>query len=110
MSFDSLLINTGTVKRYTTGAANDYGRSTKTWADHLVNQKCRLMEMSGPEAEIRIGAEVVIAGYKVFCKNIDVIESDRWVIDGVTYEILKVNFHQDSATKHHKECYVRTVK
>lgn len=108
MSFECLLINTCTIERYTEGAADGYGKPERTWADHLANQACRLVPGSG--REITIGAEVVIAEYKLFLGNIDVTEQDRVVIDGDTYQVLLVLERQDSGDNHHKELLMRLVR
>lgn len=108
MSFDSLLINTATVRRYTEGAADAYGRPAKTWADHLTDEPCRLVASSG--REIKVGAEVVIADNMVFFGDIDITEQDRIVIDGITYEAILVLFRQDAVSDHHKQVYVRVAR
>lgn len=108
MSFDDLLINTCTVRRYTEGAAGDYGTPAKTWTDHLTDQACRLMATNGRET--KVGAEVVIADYKLFIADVDITEQDRVVIDSTTYEVLLVADRQDSDDVHHKECYLRVVR
>lgn len=108
MSYASLLINTCDVMRNTPGVADDYGQPTASWAVHLDDEPCRLQ--AGTGKEITIGAEVVIADYKLFLGDVDITEQDRVVIDGVTYGILLVTDKQDSASSHHKECFMRTVR
>ncbi len=108
MAFADLLINTCTVRRYTTGAADAYGTPAQTWADHLTDQACRLM--AGTGREVMVGAEVVIADYKLFIQDVDITEQDRVIVDGVTYEVLLVSDRQDSIGRHHKACYMRTVR
>ena len=108
MAYVDLLINTCTVRRYTTGAADAYGTPTKTWADHLAGIDCRLTTPTG--REIKVGAEVVIADFKLFVGDIDITEQDQVVMGGVTYEVLLVADRQDRIGSHHKECYLRTVR
>ena len=108
MSFESLLIDTCTIERYTEGAADAYNQPTRDWDDHLADEACRLVAGSG--REITIGAETVIAEYKLFLGNIDVTEQDRVVIGADTYEILFVTDHQDSDDSHHKELTMRLVR
>ncbi len=113
MSFECLLINTCTIERYAEGAADAYGKPAMVWADHLADEDCRLMaalSTTGSGREIRIGAEVVIADYKLFLGNVDVTEQDRVVIDANTYEILLVTDHQDGSDSHHKELAMRIVR
>jgi len=108
MSFDTLLINTCTVKRWGTTGTDAYGNPTGTWDDHLTAQDCRLMASGG--REVVVGAEVVIADYKLFIADVDITEQDRVVIDAITYEVLLVADRQDSTESHHKECYLRVVR
>lgn len=108
MSFVSLLINTCTVERYTIGAADAYGIPAKTWANHLTDEACRLMATTG--REVLVGAEVVIADYKLFIGDVDITEQDRVVIDSITYEVLLVEDKQDDSASHHKECAMRVVR
>ena len=108
MSYTSLLINTCTVRRYTDGAIDDYGRPVKTWADHLTNISCRWSTPTN--REVKLGAEVVLADMELFLNDVDVTEHDRVVIGTRTYEVLSVMPRQDGISGHHKECFLRTVK
>jgi hypothetical protein len=108
MSYDSLLIDTCTIQRFTEGAVDNYGNKAKTWPDHLTDEPCRLTTPTG--REIKIGAEVVIADFKVFLGDIDITEQDRIEIDSVTYEVLLVADRQNGLESHHKECYVRAIR
>ncbi len=105
MTYESLLVDTGTIQRYTEGTQDIYGNPALTWADHLANIDCRLMATAG--RELKIGAEIVIADYKLFTEDIDVTERDRAVIATLTYEILLVEDKQDSNDSHHKELAMR---
>ena len=108
MTFADLLINTCTTQRYTAGAADGYGQPAKTWTDHLASEPCRLV--AGAGKELKIGAEVVIADYKLFLGDVDIIEQDKVIIDSVEYEVLLVADRQDGTGSHHKECFMRTVR
>ena len=108
MSFDSLLINTCTIRRYTTGAQDGYGNPVKTWADHLVNQPCRYSEPKNNE--IKVEKEVLIYDLDVFLNDVDVTVQDRVVLNSETYEILGVKDRQDGTGKHHKELAIRTIQ
>ena len=105
MSYTSLLIDTCTVQRFTEGAADGYGVPARTWADNLTDQACRLVTMPG--TELKIGAEIVIADYKLFVQDIDIIEQDRVVISGLTYEVLLVQDYSDQTVTHHKQVWLR---
>ena len=107
MSFESLLIDTCTVRRFTTGAADDYGKLAETWTDHITNEPCRLTPVTNKE--IVVGAEVVRADYDLFIGNVDVTEQDRILIGLTTYEILSVMLRK-SFSSHHKELLMRTVR
>lgn len=108
MSFTNLLINTCTVRRNTPGAQDNYGNPAESWGDYLSDQACRLMAGSG--REVKVGAEVVIAEYKLFIADVDITEQDRVVIDSITYEVLLVADKQNGTSNHHKECLMRTVR
>jgi len=109
MSFDSLLINICTVLEDTGVTPDDYGNLTPVWTPvtGLINIPCRLSTPTG--REIKVGAEVVIADYKLFLENITVTEQNRIRMD-VDYEILLVASRQDGAGNHHKECFLRVVR
>jgi len=108
MSFDNLLISEGTVWRNVPGIQDDYGKPTADWNEVITDTPCRIQPMK--ETEIYVGAEIVIADYKVFVGDIVITERDRIEIDDITYEILSVKFRQDATVVHHKECLVRTVR
>ncbi len=106
MSYTSLLIHTCTIQRYTEGIADSYGNPTLTWdLTYLENQSCRLV--AAPGKELKIGAELVIADYKLFLESIDITEQDRVVIGGLTYEVLLVQDYSDDSVSHHKQCWLR---
>lgn len=105
MSYATLLIDTMTVQRYTEGARDASGAPILTWADHLTDEPCRLTTSTG--REIKVGAELVIADYKLFVEDIDITEQDRVVIGGLTYEILLVQGYKDDASGHHRQCWLR---
>ena len=105
MSYTSLLIHTCTTQRFTEGVADGYGNPALTWADNLTDISCRLTTSSG--REIKVGAELVIADYKLFVEDVDIVEQDRIVIDSLTYEVLLVEGYYDSSSAHHKQCWLR---
>jgi len=107
MSFDSLLIDTCTIRRYTEGAADAYGKPAQTWYDHITDEPCRLAAIAN--REVVVGAEVVIADYDLFIGDVDVTEQDRIVVEEVTYAILSVMLRK-SFTSHHKELLMRIVR
>ena len=105
MSYTSLLIETCTVQRFTEGAQDDYGNPALTWADHLTDEPCRLVAGSGKE--IKVGAELVVADYKLFLGDVDIIEQDRVGLNSLTYEVLLVKNYADKTADHHKQCWLR---
>ena len=108
MSFASLLIHTCTVKKFGSVSDDDYGNPIKVWVDDATDD-CRLT--ASPGREIKVGAEVVVADYKLFVKGtLDITEQDRVVISGVTYEVLLVQGYSDGTILHHKQCWLRTVR
>jgi len=117
MSYTSLLINSASVWRYPTGGATDaYGTPAKVWAavPELSDIACRIMPVSG--IEVKAGAELVVADYKLFLGDVVVTEQDRvkvyWgTVDAwIEYEILQVMDRQDGIDSHHKECYLRVSR
>ncbi len=110
MTFASLLINTCAVLEDTGIAPDDYGSITPNWTAvaGLDNIPCRLTPGTG--REVMIGAEVVIADYKLFLENVTVTEQNRIRMDGIDYEILLVSDRQDGVGSHHKECWLRVIR
>jgi len=108
MAFETLLINTCDIERFTEGVVDSYGTPGKIWAVEHGNEPCR--HVSGKGREVRIGQEVVIVYDQLFVGDIDITEQDRVVIDTVTYQILAVVFRQDGFGAHHKQCYLEMVK
>lgn len=112
MSYLALLINFCKVERYILdGGFDAYGKPTGNWTLVIDGEEpCRLMASRGKE--LTIGAEVVVADYKVFLRDIVITEQDRIYIYtegawGGPYEILLVNNVQDGVVSHHKECYLK---
>ena len=116
MSYTTLLINSASVYRNTPGLADDYGQPADSWAvvPALSDIPCRIQDAGG--REVMVGAEVVVADYKLFLGDVTLTEQDKvyvyWgtVPAWVEYEILMVNDKQDGALSHHKECYLRVVR
>ena len=108
MSFASLLIHTCTTQRLTEGVPDSYGNPILTWANELVDEPCRLTTSSG--RELKVGAEIVVADYKLFISNEDITEQDTVIISGITYEILLVQGYSDETTVHHKQCWLRVSR
>jgi len=101
MSYASLLINLATVERYVAGAADAYGNPAEAWANHLVDEPCRLSDAKGRQR--MDGTEVVQVDELLFMNDVDVIEHDRVTVDGTLYEILFVDELEDSTVGHHLE-------
>ncbi len=112
MAYLDLLIQSCTIQRDAIGAADSYGNPAEDWQTHLT-EDCRLQSLTGTRAggrEVRVGAEVVIADYKLYVNDIDVTEQDRIVLETVTYEILLVKPPQNGVGVHHKELLLRVVR
>jgi len=115
MSYTSLLVNSASVYRYPAGGAiDDYGVPAKIFAivPALSDIPCRIQSAKG--REVLVGAEVVIADYKLFLGDVILSEQDKvnvyWKSDWYEYEILMVENKQDGVNSHHKECYLRIVR
>lgn len=109
MAYVDLLINTCTVRHYAPdGGTDDYGNPTLASSD-VVGNLCRLMATSG--RELKVGAELVIADYKLFVlEALAITEQDEVIMNGVTYEVLFVADRQDDTSNHHKECLLRVAR
>ena len=106
MSYTSLLIQTCTIQRFSEGVPDAYGNPVLTWdLTYLEDEACRLTASSG--REIKVGAEIVVADYKLFLGDVDITEQDRVVIDSLTYEVLLVQDYADGLSNHHKQCWMR---
>ena len=105
MSYTSLLIDTCTVQRFSEGAPDSYGNPILTWADELTDIACRLESAKG--RELKVGAEIVVADYKLFVGSVDITEQDRIVIGSNTYEILLVEDYSNGLASHHKQLWTR---
>lgn len=110
MSYATLLINSCAILEDTGVIPDGYGHTIPVWTtvEDYGDIPCRLTAGSG--REILVGAEVVIADYKLFLKDIVITEQNRVRIDTVDYEILLVSDRQDGMGSHHKECWLRTVR
>ena len=107
MAYADLLINTCTIKRYTSSSSDDYGNPVKNWSDYLVDQACRISYPRG--RQIQRGTEVVPVEAVLFLDDVDVTEHDKVVVDSIEYEILFVATLQDGNGAHHKELSLRRV-
>ena len=107
MTFASLLIHICTIQRYTESLPPDgYGNPVLTWdLTYIEDEPCRLTTAKG--RELKIGAEIVVADYKLFIDSVDITEQDRVVISGLTYEILLVEDYADDSVSHHKQVWLR---
>ena len=108
MSFSYLLKDTCFTERFTSTTEDDYGAPVKVWTENLVDEPCRLV--SGAGREVTVGAQVVIAEYRLFVGDIDITEQDRVTVNEILYEILLVISRADGTHGHHKECLLRCVR
>ena len=114
MTFASLLIDTCTILEDTGTVPDNYGNITPNWTavPSLTDVPCRLT--TGTGREIMIGAEVVIADYKLFLEDalgaLVVTEQNRVRIAGIDYEILLTSNRQDGVGSHHKQLWLRITR
>lgn len=126
MSYSSLLIHFCGIEADVGVVPDAYGGIVEDWQDvaGLEDFPCRLMTSTG--TEVLVGAEVVVADYKLFLDEetpagvpVLVTEQNRvhvWVKDAsgawilATYGILLVRHIQDGVNGHHKECHLRIVR
>jgi len=108
MTFESLLINTCDIERFTEGVADNYGTPDKTWAIEHPDEPCR--HISGKGREVRVGQEIHIVYDELYVGDIDVTVQDRVIIDTETYQVVDVEFRQDGAGAHHKKLFLEIVR
>jgi len=108
MTFTAMLLDTCTTERFTSTAVDEYGAPVKVWSENLIDEPCRLV--SGAGREVTVGAQVVIAEYRLFVGDVDITEQDRVTVNEVLYEILLVIARADGTHGHHRECLLRTVR
>lgn len=117
MSYSSLLIHLASVYRYSSGGTPDgYGMPAKMFevVPALEEIPCRIQSAKG--REVLVGAELVVADYKLFLGDVILSEQDTVKVFWGTaeawyeYEILMVEDKQDGLFSHHKECYLRIVR
>ncbi len=112
MGYLDLLIQSCTIQEDLGGATDNYGNVAEDWQT-LATEDCRIMPLLGTKEagrEVRIGAEVVIADYKLFLGDVTVTEQHRVIVETVTYEILLVKRPQNGVGVHHRELLLRTVR
>jgi hypothetical protein len=107
MSFDSLLINTCTTRRYVAGIPDAYGNAILAWADELVGEPCRISYPSGKQ--IQRGTEIVPVDMVLFLNDVNVTEADKVLVDTVEYEILFVARIQNGFGGHHLELSLKRI-
>jgi len=103
MTFINALKDRCIIQRFTEGTVNNYGHPAKLWTYLLRDVPCRLV--AGTGRELQVGAEVVIAEYKLILRDVTITEQDRVIIGGITYEVLLVASRQTA-----KECVLRVVR
>jgi len=113
MSFLDLLIDTCTIQRNDlAGTTNNYGYPDPDWNDEHTDAACRIV--TGGGKEVKVGAEVGVADYKLFLADIDVTEQDRvqMDVDGLTetFQILMVMRRSNGVGTHHRELLLKTVR
>ncbi len=108
MSYSSLLLSTCTIQSYTDGAIDEYGVPAKTWNTFLADEACRLVSVTN--TEVKRGAEVVLAEYRLFTADVGITEQMRVIKDSITYEVLSAVVASDGIATHHQESLLRTVR
>jgi head-tail adaptor len=107
MSFESLLIHTCNISRYTSSSVDDYGQPVKTWADVYTDLPCRLSPSGG--REIKKDAEVVISDWTLHvAAGVTITERDRVTIGSDIFEVLLVQF-RNATVVHHLELALQKV-
>jgi hypothetical protein len=100
MSFEGLLIHSLVVERATSGALDEYGQPSRTYAT-LATFRGRIEPKSAREVAQLNGAGVVVSDHTLYARPRDLRESDRIRFepaDGQLYEITGI---RDSAGAGH---------
>ncbi|KKM21194.1 hypothetical protein LCGC14_1637870 [marine sediment metagenome] len=106
MAFTELLAQTCTVVERTKVAGGGYGRSG--YSEVLVPDVPCLMQADLRGREIKVGAEVKIAGFILYLDNRALTEQDQIEQDGQRYGVLQV---QDAGGQgHHLEVLLERVR
>lgn len=112
--FESRLQETCTIQRYTDSGRDSHGQPTKVFADFATGVKCWLDEKPGMQrAETgQIQQQgLVVADALLFLKGSqDVLEADRIVHGGKTWEILLIRQGKTQDATHHKELDLKLVR
>jgi len=106
VSFNSLLIHTGTIKE--SAKTNDSMRGqTLAWSDKATNVRCYKQQLSINERTV-YGREGVVVTHRIFCKiqSFEITEQMRFVIGSETFDIEGVDKPRD----HHYELITRLVR
>lgn len=97
MSFEKLLNTTCTIqeKTDTQGAT---GEVTSSWATKTAGVACRINSGKNASVAEDIGKRSLVAVKIYFLIDTDIVEGNRIVADGVTYDVILVA--QDSSADH----------
>jgi len=109
MSFAGLLKDTMTIRRWATTSTDDYGQPVKTWSNQYTNVPCRY-EQTKTAIEIQTEKELVITRDRIFTEQEGIRETDRVVVNGLTFEVLLVRDVSDGTERHHSELFLRRAK
>jgi len=102
MSYESLLIKSGTILRATTVTTSASGEETKTYTPVTTGVPCDVQVTSGGEVQYPFGTMVESNAKAFFLPGVDIREDDRLLVDGLTYEVLFV----ENVRGHHLEAYL----
>lgn len=107
MSFSSLLIQTCTIQQKTISQST-YEKSV-VWSNVATNVPCR--------KEASLGARIQDAEFRsntdddtfYFNPDVIIVRGNRIILNGLNYDVIKVNEVLDSTTIHHIEAVARLV-
>lgn len=110
MSFGgtSLLLNNRCIIQRYTSTPNAYGESVKDWQPLAISVRCRLLNAKGKQ--LQVDNQAVIAEFLLMLPfEQDIKESDRVVINSLTYDVLFVDPNPGNSN-HHSECFLKLVR
>lgn len=95
--FSKLLTSSATTQRVT-NTTSGMGATKQTWETNLASFPCRIWALRASERAMS-GSTGVNVTHKMACDIADIVEADRVVSGGVTYEVKFVN----NVAGHHLE-------
>ena len=110
MSFDDLLIHTLAIERATSGASDEYGQPSRTYAT-LATFRGRIEPKSAREVAALSGAGAVVSDHTLYTRPRDLRESDRIRFDPADGQLFEITGIRDmTGAGHHLTVDLTLIK